>query len=55
MIGASLGALILGMTTLGIQYAGWDPTWRFTFFGLILFGAVMLNIWVRDRAGGGKR
>lgn len=52
VIGASLGALILGMTTLGIQYAGWDSTWRFTFFGLILFGAVMLNIWVRDRAGG---
>jgi simple sugar transport system permease protein len=55
VIGASLGALILGMTTLGIQYAGWDSTWRFTFFGLILFGAVMLNIWVRDRVGGGKR
>jgi simple sugar transport system permease protein len=52
VIGASLGALILGMTTLGIQYAGWDSTWRFTFFGLILFWAVMLNIWVRDRAGG---
>ena len=51
VIGASLGALILGMTTLGIQYAGWDSTWRFTFFGLILFGAVMLNMWVRDRAG----
>ena len=55
VIGASLGALILGMTTLGIQYAGWDSTWRFTFFGLILFGAVMLNMWVRDRAGGGAR
>ncbi len=55
VIGASLGALILGMTTLGIQYAGWNSTWRFTFFGLILFGAVMLNIWVRDRATGGKR
>ena len=55
VIGASLGALILGMTTLGIQYAGWDSTWRFTFFGLILFAAVMLNMWVRDRAGGGAR
>ncbi len=52
VIGASLGALILGMTTLGIQYAGWDSTWRFTFFGLILFGAVLLNLWVRKRAGG---
>lgn len=52
VIGASFGALILGMTTLGIQYAGWDSTWRFTFFGVILFWAVMLNIWVRDRAGG---
>lgn len=55
VVGASLGALILGMTTLGIQYAGWDSTWRFTFFGLILFGAVMLNMWVRDRAGGSPR
>ena len=55
VIGASLGALILGMTTLGIQYAGWDSTWRFTFFGLILFAAVMLNMWVRDRAGGGAK
>ncbi len=55
VIGASLGALILGMTTLGIQYAGWDSTWRFTFFGLILFWAVMLNIWVRDRAERGRR
>ena len=52
VIGASLGAMILGMTTLGIQYAGWDSTWRYTFFGVILFWAVMLNIWVRDRAGG---
>lgn len=52
VIGASLGALILGMTTLGIQYAGWDSTWRFTFFGVILFGAVLLNLWVRKRAGG---
>jgi simple sugar transport system permease protein len=55
VIGASLGALILGMTTLGIQYAGWDSTWRFTFFGLILFAAVMLNMWVRDRAGGSAK
>jgi simple sugar transport system permease protein len=54
VIGASLGAMILGMTTLGIQYAGWDSTWRFTFFGLILFWAVMLNIWVRDRAGSSR-
>lgn len=52
VIGASLGAMILGMTTLGIQYAGWDSTWRFTFFGVILFGAVLLNLWVRKRAGG---
>lgn len=52
VIGASLGALILGMTTLGIQYAGWDSTWRFTFFGVILFCAVLLNLWVRKRAGG---
>jgi simple sugar transport system permease protein len=52
VIGASLGALILGMTTLGIQYAGWDSTWRFTFFGVILFLAVLLNLWVRSRAEG---
>ena len=52
MIGASLGALILGMTTLGIQFAGWDSTWRFTFFGVILFLAVLVNLWIRKRAEG---
>lgn len=52
VIGASLGALILGMTTLGIQYAGWDSTWRFTFFGVILFLAVLVNLWIRKRAEG---
>lgn len=52
VIGASLGALILGMTTLGIQFAGWDSTWRFTFFGVILFLAVLVNLWIRNRAQG---
>lgn len=55
VIGASLGALILGMTTLGIQYAGWDSTWRFTFFGVILFLAVLVNLWIRGRAEGRAR
>ncbi len=48
-IGAAIGAFIFGMTSLGIVYAGWDPNW-FAFLGVMLLLAVMVNIWVRNRA-----
>ncbi|MGZ8719030.1 MAG: ABC transporter permease, partial [Aeromicrobium sp.] len=49
-IGASLGALIYGMTNQGIVYAQWDSNWLKAFLGVMLLGAVLLNRWVRERA-----
>lgn len=49
-IGAALGALIYGMVGQGIVYAGWDSDWLYTFLGVMLLGAVMVNNWVKSRA-----
>jgi simple sugar transport system permease protein len=54
-IGASLGALIMGMAYIGIPYALWDSDWTSTFLGIILFSAVMINIYIGRRAKGGKK
>lgn len=48
--GASLGALIYGMTYLGINYAGWQQDWVKTFLGVMLVGATLINTWVRRKA-----
>ena len=42
-IGASLGALIVGMAFIGIQFSGWNTDWRFLFLGVILLLAVLVN------------
>jgi simple sugar transport system permease protein len=49
-VGAAIGALIFGMTTQGIVYAGWNPDWFKFFLGAMLLGATLLNSWVRRRA-----
>jgi simple sugar transport system permease protein len=49
-IGAAFGALIYGMVGQGIVYAGWDSDWLYTFLGVMLLGAVMVNNWVKARA-----
>jgi simple sugar transport system permease protein len=49
-IGAAIGAFIFGMTTQGIVYAGWDPSWFRFFLGAMLLLAVMLNLYVRNYA-----
>lgn len=54
-IGASIGALIVGMAFIGIAFAGWNTDWNYLFLGLILFLAVMVNTAVRRRAEGAKR
>ena len=51
-IGASMGALIIGMTFIGIQFSGWNTDWRFLFLGVILLAAVLVNTYVRRRAEG---
>jgi simple sugar transport system permease protein len=46
-VGAVLGALIFGMTTQGIVYAGWNPDWFKFFVGALLLGVILLNAGVR--------
>jgi len=46
-VGASLGALIFGMTSQGIVYAGWDADWFKFFLGAMLLLAVLANQFVR--------
>ena len=50
VIGAALGALIFGMTQLGISYAGWDPDWFKTFLGIMLIAATLVNLYVKRKA-----
>jgi simple sugar transport system permease protein len=50
VIGTFFGAAMLGMVQLGIVFAQWDSNWTFTFQGVILFMAVMLNTLIRTRA-----
>lgn len=50
VVGASLGALIYGMTQLGINYAGWNPDWFKTFLGIMLLGSTLLNVWLKRKA-----
>jgi simple sugar transport system permease protein len=53
-IGASLGATIIGMAFIGIQFAGWNTDWRFLFLGAILLVAVLVNNYIRKRAEGAR-
>ncbi len=46
-IGAGIGALIYGMTKLGIVYAGWDNNWLLFFVGVMLLIATVTNALVR--------
>lgn len=50
IVGAAVGALIYGMTLLGITYAGWNVNWLKTFLGVMLIGAVLVNMYVKKRA-----
>ena len=50
VVGASIGALIMGMAITGIPFSGWNSDWRFLFLGIILLLAVLLNTIIRRRA-----
>jgi simple sugar transport system permease protein len=54
-VGAALGAAIMGMAYIGIPYALWDSDLTFTFLGLILFTAVLINSFVGKRAMKGRK
>jgi simple sugar transport system permease protein len=49
-VGSALGAVIFGMTTQGIVFAGWDPNWFKTFLGVMLLGAVLVNLYIKNYA-----
>jgi simple sugar transport system permease protein len=49
-VGAALGALIYGMVYQGIVYHNWDSDWQYTFLGVMLLGAVLVNNFVKSRA-----
>ncbi|MEP6599277.1 MAG: ABC transporter permease [Actinomycetota bacterium] len=49
-VGASLGALIFGMTQVGIVNAGWNSDWFKLFVGVMLLLAVLANQFVRRYA-----
>jgi simple sugar transport system permease protein len=49
-VGATLGALIFGMTQVGIVNAGWDSDWFKLFVGIMLLLAVLANQFVRRYA-----
>jgi simple sugar transport system permease protein len=53
-VGAALGALIIGMAFIGIQFSGWNTDWRFLFLGVILLVAVLVNNYIRKRAEGAR-
>jgi simple sugar transport system permease protein len=53
-VGSALGAVIFGMVTQGIVFAGWDPNWFKTFLGVMLLGAVMVNLYIKNYAAGRK-
>lgn len=52
VVGASVGALIFGMTAAGIVYAGWDSDWFRFFLGGMLLLAVLANQFVRSFSAG---
>jgi simple sugar transport system permease protein len=54
-VGASLGALIFGMTQLGIVYLGWNADWFSFFLGAMLLLAVLANRLVRRYAEAARR
>lgn len=54
-VGASIGALIFGMTQQGIVYLHWDADWFYFFLGVMLLLAVLANRLVRRYAEATRR
>ncbi|MEO7262856.1 MAG: ABC transporter permease [Jatrophihabitantaceae bacterium] len=55
VVGATVGALIFGMTQQGIVYAGWNSDWFKLFVGAMLLLAVLANQVVRRYAEQSRR
>ncbi|MGA2973879.1 MAG: ABC transporter permease [Spirochaetia bacterium] len=50
VVGACIGALIFGMAQVGIVFAGWDTDWFYSFLGIMLLVAVLVNNYTRKQA-----
>jgi simple sugar transport system permease protein len=50
VVGSAVGALIFGMTQLGVVYAGWNADWFKAFLGVMLLLATIVNLVVKKRA-----
>ena len=50
VVGASIGAIIFGMAQVGIVFAGWDTDWFYSFLGVMLLAAVLVNNYTRKQA-----
>jgi len=50
VLGAAIGALIFGMARVGIVFAGWPTDWFYSFLGVMLLVAVLVNNYTRKRA-----
>jgi simple sugar transport system permease protein len=50
VIGASIGAIIFGMAQVGIVFAGWPTDWFYSFLGVMLLAAVLVNNYIRRQA-----
>ncbi len=53
VFGAAIGALIFGMVSVGVPFAGWDTNWYYAFLGAMLLIAVLLNNYTRNQAESG--
>ncbi|MFF0014180.1 ABC transporter permease [Streptomyces sp. NPDC005374] len=49
-IGPVFGAFMFGMVQQGIVFANWNPDWFKAFLGVMLLGAVLINLWVSRTA-----
>ncbi len=49
VIGAAIGALIFGVVSQGVVYAGWNPDWFKFFLGAMLLLATLVNALVRHQ------
>jgi simple sugar transport system permease protein len=47
VVGAAVGALIFGVVSQGVVYAGWNPDWFKFFLGAMLLLATLVNMLVR--------
>lgn len=55
VIGASIGAAIIGMALQGVIYAGWPSQWGFAFLGILLLLGVVVNAFTYRQAQRARR